>query len=152
VLTTPEDLEIQGIANSVRRHPFWDIIHLDHKIEASIFAEDEETGLPLKARPDLWVEDHTLVDIKTTDDASPDAFARTVTTFGYHLQAAHYLTMTGAENFIFVAVERKAPYAVGIYRLDAEWVQIARCKGGRRSRSCMSAGRWTVGQPIRLRR
>ena len=124
VLTTPEDLEIQGIANSVRRHPFWDIIHLDHKIEASIFAEDEETGLPLKARPDLWVEDHTLVDIKTTDDASPDAFARTVTTFGYHLQAAHYLTMTGAENFIFVAVERKAPYAVGIYRLDAEWVQM----------------------------
>lgn len=124
VLTTPEDLEIQGIANSVRRHPFWDIIHLDHKIEASIFAEDEETGLPLKARPDMWVEDHTLVDIKTTDDASPDAFVRTITNFGYHIQAAHYLAMTGAENFIFVAVERKAPYAVGIYRLDAEWVQM----------------------------
>ncbi len=123
VLTHAEDLEIQGIANSVRKHPFWDISHLNNKIEASIFAEDEETGLPLKARPDMWVEDHTLVDIKTTDDASPEAFSRTVTSFGYHIQAAHYLAMTGAENFIFVAVERKAPYAVGIYKLDQEWIQ-----------------------------
>ena len=107
----------------VRRHPFCDIIHLNHKIEASVFAQDEDTGLPLKARPDLWVEDHTLVDVKTTDDATVEGFSRTVTSFGYHIQAAHYLEMTGAENFIFVAVERKAPYAVGIYKLDAEWLQ-----------------------------
>ena len=61
--------------------------------------------------------------MKTTDDATPEGFSRTVTSFGYHIQAAHYLEMTGAENFIFVAVERKAPYAVGIYKLDAEWLQ-----------------------------
>jgi exodeoxyribonuclease VIII len=122
-MTHAEDIEIQGVANSVRRHPFWDIIHLPHKIEASVFAEDEETGLPLKARPDLWIEDHTLVDIKTTDDATVEGFSRTVTSFGYHIQAAHYLEMTGAENFIFVAVERKAPYAIGIYKLDSEWLQ-----------------------------
>ena len=122
-LTHAEDIDVQGVANSVRRHPFWDIMHLAHKIEASIFAEDEETGIALKARPDVWISDNLLVDVKTTDDASPEAFSRTVTAFGYHIQAAHYLIMTGAENFIFVAVERKAPYAVGIYRLDAEWIQ-----------------------------
>ena len=122
-LTHAEDIDVQGVANSVRRHPFWDITHLDNKIEASVFAEDEQTGLPLKARPDMWVEDHTLIDVKTTDDASPEAFSRTIGTFAYHVQAAHYLAMTGAENFIFVAVERKAPYAIGIYKLDAEWLQ-----------------------------
>ena len=122
-LTHAEDIDVQGVANSVRRHPFWDIIHLSHKIEASVFAQDEQTGLALKARPDLWIEDHTLVDVKTTDDATPEAFLRTIASFGYHIQAAHYMAMTGADNFIFVAVERKAPYAIGIYKLDAEWLQ-----------------------------
>ena len=122
-LTHAEDIDVQGVANSVRRHPFWDIIHLSHKIEASVFAQDEQTGLALKARPDLWIEDHTLVDVKTTDDATPEGFTRTIGSFGYHIQAAHYMAMTGADNFIFVAVERKAPYAIGIYKLDAEWLQ-----------------------------
>jgi exodeoxyribonuclease VIII len=122
-LTHAEDIDVQGVANSVRRHPFWDIIHLDHKIEASVFAQDEQTGLALKARPDLWIEDHTLVDVKTTDDATPEGFIRTIGSFGYHIQAAHYMAMTSTENFIFVAVERKAPYAIGIYKLDAEWLQ-----------------------------
>jgi hypothetical protein len=31
--------------------------------------------------------------------------------------------MTGAEDFYFVAVERKAPYAVAVYKLDSEWLQ-----------------------------
>jgi exodeoxyribonuclease VIII len=123
-LTHAEDIDVQGVANSVRRHPFWDIIHLDHRIEASVFAQDEETGIALKARPDLWVlEPAILVDVKTTDDATPEGFSRTVGSFGYHIQAAHYMAMTGAESFIFVAVERKAPYAVAIYKLDAEWLQ-----------------------------
>lgn len=123
-LTHAEDIDVQGVANSVRRHPFWDIINYEHSIEASVFAEDAETQIPLKARPDLWIKEPAiLVDVKTTDDASPEAFSRTITTFGYHIQAAHYLAMTGAESFIFVAVERKAPYAVGIYRLDVEWLQ-----------------------------
>ena len=123
-LTHAEDIDVQGVANSVRRHPFWDIIHLPHRIEASVFAQDEETGIALKARPDLWVlEPAILVDVKTTDDATPEGFSRTVGSFGYHIQAAHYMAMTGAESFIFVAVERKAPYADAIYKLDSEWVQ-----------------------------
>ena len=116
-------IRVRTASDQGRRHPFWDIIHLSHKIEASVFAQDEQTGLALKARPDLWIEDHTLVDVKTTDDATPEAFLRTIGSFGYHIQAAHYMAMTGADNFIFVAVERKAPYAIGIYKLDAEWLQ-----------------------------
>jgi exodeoxyribonuclease VIII len=144
-LTHAEDIDVQGVANSVRRHPFWDIIHLPHRIEASVFAQDEETGIALKARPDLWIEGHTLVDIKTTDDASPEAFLRTIASFGYHIQAAHYLEMTGADNFIFVAVERKAPYAIGIYKLDAEWLQAGenlRCKAIATLHECRALDSW----------
>ena len=144
-LTHAEDIDVQGVANSVRRHPFWDIVRLGHKIEASVFAQDEETGIALKARPDLWIESHTLIDIKTTDDASPEAFLRTIASFGYHIQAAHYLMMTGADNFIFVAVERKAPYAIGIYKLDDEWLQAGenlRCKAISTLHECRALDSW----------
>jgi len=123
-LNNTENRDVQGVARSIHNHPFWEIAGTSNKmVEASVFALDTETGVALKARPDLWVGDDTLVDIKTTDDASPEAFTRTVLNFGYHIQAAHYLAMTGAAEFVFVAVERTAPYAVGIYRLDSEWLQ-----------------------------
>jgi hypothetical protein len=50
---------------------------------------------------------------------SPAPFARACATFGYHTQAAHYLNGTFAERFIFIAVEKTYPYAVGVYELDA---------------------------------
>ena len=122
-LNNTENRDVQGVARSIRSHPFWSIYQAPHRIEASVFGLDADTDIAIKARPDLWVDDHTIVDIKTTDDATPEAFTRTVLNFGYHIQAAHYLAMTGAAQFVFVAVERTAPYAVGIYRLDSEWLQ-----------------------------
>jgi hypothetical protein len=53
-------------------------------------------------------------------DASPSGFARSIATFRYHVQASHYLTgLHGAERFVFIAVEKTAPYAVAVYELDA---------------------------------
>ena len=51
---------------------------------------------------------------------APSGFARSVATFRYHVQASHYLTgLHGAERFVFIAVEKTAPYAVAVYELDA---------------------------------
>ena len=65
---------------------------------------------------------HTVLIIDDEEDLLEPLQER-LRTAGYHIQAAHYMAMTGTENFIFVAVERKAPYAIGIYKLDAEWLQ-----------------------------
>jgi hypothetical protein len=125
ILDAEEAADIEGMAQAVRRHPSFEPSHLDNKIEASVFAEDEETGLPLKARPDLWAEGIGLIlDVKTTDDASEEAFLRTIQKFAYHVQAAHYIEMTGASDFVFITVERNAPYAVAAYRLSPEWLEL----------------------------
>lgn len=65
---------------------------------------------------------HRLVDLKTTTDASP-RFAKSVAAYDYHLQAAFYLegyrALTGKDaEFVFIAVEKEPPYAVGVYTLD----------------------------------
>lgn len=88
------------------------------KAEVSVFWEDDYTGLKCKCRPDLWVGD-TLYDIKSTLDASPIGFPHEVKKFGYGLSAVHYMAGTQAKRFIFIAVEKKAPYAVALYELDA---------------------------------
>jgi len=96
----------------------------DLVVEASMFAHDSIYNVDLRARPDGWRKDiAAVVDIKTTIDPSPEGFARQVANFGYHIQDAFYrrvLTLNGIEidRFIFIAVGKEAPYAVGVYELD----------------------------------
>jgi hypothetical protein len=90
---------------------------------AEITARWEQHGLPCKARVDYY-QGRSIVDLKTTQDASPDEFARSCARYGYHLQAAHYSDGMGRldekhlDGFIFVGVESASPHGVGVYTLD----------------------------------
>jgi exodeoxyribonuclease VIII len=108
-----------SMAASVREHPYAAALLADGKAEQSFWWDDKATGQRCKCRPD-WYQGNTLVDLKTCQDASPGAFARACATFGYHTQAAHYLNGTFADRFVFIAVEKTYPYAVGVYELDAD--------------------------------
>jgi len=79
-------------------------------------------GIKIKGRIDLMVWDSnnetSIIDLKTTQDASPAAFARDVVNFKYHLQAAWYMRLTGAKKFYIVAQEKDLPCANRVYTLD----------------------------------
>lgn len=97
-----------------------------HQPEVSVFAD--LYGQPCKARLDAWHEDDgtgrpLIVDLKTTQDANPETFARTALKHGYHQQQAHYCDLMEAETgkrprFLFVLVEKAAPYLVSVVELD----------------------------------
>lgn len=87
--------------------------------EASVFWIDEATGVYCKARPD-WVHELderrvVLMDLKSTQDESPEGFGRTTARMGYHRQSAHYTAgfekVTGlkVERFVFAAVSSALP-------------------------------------------
>lgn len=108
-----------SMAASVRQHPAAAALLKQGKAEQSFWWDDAATGLRCKCRPD-WYYGTTVVDLKTTTDASPSGFARSIATFRYHVQASHYLAgLHGAERFVFIAVEKTAPYACAVYELDA---------------------------------
>ena len=93
--------------------------------EQSYFWEDKETGLGCKCRPDYLLENGgTIVDLKTTTDASFRGFLKSISNFRYHVQAGWYMNgleqATGErpDRFIFIAVEKTAPYGVGVYEAD----------------------------------
>ena len=123
-VTNEQYEQAEGIASAVHSIPgIWDIIsHKSTVAEASGFYKDN--GVLCKFRPDAWQrDDGIIIDLKTCQDASPRGFANQIAAYGYHIQAAHYLE--GAEailqkdhTFIFVAVEKEAPYAAAVYELD----------------------------------
>lgn len=135
------------------------LVELCERHEQAITWTDPVTGLACKGRLDAY-SPHTgvVLDIKTTSDASPRAFQRTIATYLYHGQAAFYLDgllangITAAQHFIFIAVEKEPPYAVASYACGPEMIAA-----GRRltrqyldmHKSCLDAGQWP-GYPNRV--
>lgn len=101
-------------------------------IEASGYTIDEVTGELVRVRPDFYREDLGIIlDLKTTTSAHPDAFARSVVDYGYHAQEAIYSDTWRAlgkpvDGFVFLAVEKKSPYAKGVYELPPSIVEEGR--------------------------
>jgi len=104
--------------------------------EASIFTTCKKTGMLIKCRPDgLLVPQNDkgkgeILDIKTTQDASPEGFQRELRKYNYDLQIAFYLhTMRCASlpcsEMYLVAIEKTPPYAVGVHVLSEIYVKHA---------------------------
>lgn len=80
----------------------------------------------VKCRVDLYNADlKTILDIKTCADASPEAFAKAVANYGYHMQEAAYTDIWSkdmdVEAFFFVAIEKPTeenPPVIAVYELD----------------------------------
>lgn len=139
-----------------------DAVHADARINAIItgsaaqvehsgFWTDPETGVLCKCRPDLYRPDlGIMLDLKSTTDAHPDAFARSVINYGYHTQEAWYSDGYRAldqqiDGFVFLAVEKTDPFIAGLYELPpsivAEGQAIAR-KAVTKYAECAAADRW----------
>jgi len=124
VVTASDAATIEAMCASVSSHPLASKLLSGGVAETSLVWEDADTGLLCKARPDYYVAERKLiVDVKTAADASLAGFRKSVGNFRYHVQDALYrMGAAGCgldvEHFIFVVVEKTAPYAIGVYRLD----------------------------------
>ena len=135
ILNHSDSYALDQMMLSVSQHPAASGLlngELKGKSEQSFFCTDTgETELELKCRPDFMLDDGSLIiDIKTTTDASPNGFKKSLANFRYYVQAAWYLHVvekaTGRrpEAFIFVAVEKERPFATGVYVADDECIRI----------------------------
>ena len=121
---------IQGIVASISAHAAANqCLSAPGINEATYMAKDPQTGLELKCRPDRLTFSGWCVDLKTTQDASTLEFARSIAKFDYHVQAAFYLHVVEAatgvrpKGFIFMTVEKTAPFAVHMLRLSEVSIQ-----------------------------
>lgn len=127
VLTVDQRDTALAAAAAVHKHPVASRLLRGGKAEQTYFTVDPRTGELIKCRLDFFNEAAGLiVDVKSTDDASPDSFGKSVANFRYHVQEAFYEHVMRTEFgeappfWAFLAVEKTPPYLVGIYYLEEE--------------------------------
>lgn len=125
-MTMGDLLAITRMVEAVKRHPLACKVMRDGEAELTLSWKDETTGLRCKSRLDYYVRDLAMiVDVKSTRDASWEAFRKDVAKYGYHRQDALYRAAAIAldmpvQHFVLLAVEKTEPHAIALYTLDAE--------------------------------
>ena len=149
LLKAEDALQINAMAEAVRRHPAARVLlNKSGKAEQSYFWTDDDSGIECKCRPDFHTDDRRIiVDVKTTEDASPSKFLRSsVLQWRYHVQAAFYMQgVPEAEVFLFAVVEKKPPFAVAVYSLPAKLLErgLEEAKADLRTiAECRAADKW----------
>lgn len=154
--------QIGAMADAVQRQLAAMGIRLD-PARSEMVALAEVDGVACRAMIDNAPADPRLplYDLKTTTDASPEALAKTVATYGYDLQAAHYLAVwkaaTGEDRrFRIIFVEKEAPFGVQVAELyrkpgdEADWFDHADALAADARRiwgECLTANRWPCYEP-----
>ncbi len=93
----------------------------------------ERFGIMLKTRLDRYIQFrgfNTIVDLKTTKSVFPPFFGKSVSDYAYDTQVAMYLQSMSfhqdvERRFLFVAVEKAAPFDVVIYEMEPEDIEVA---------------------------
>lgn len=154
IVSEKDKVVLDGMAASVAAHPGASKLLYggDGVNEHSGWWMDEESGELCRCRPDRYRRDiGIIVDLKSAKDASKAGFERDAEKLGYFLSAAMYCdgveAATGdrVKGFVFVAVEKEPPFAVGVYAYDSRSMEAGRTKYKRLLMDiadCKASGSW----------
>lgn len=126
-------------------------------VEQSFYWHDVRTGVLCRGRADAVSQDyHVIIDLKSAEDASMGGFRRAVRTWGYHLQAAHYLdgwSLAGGwrpTDFLLIVAEKEPPYLTASYTIDPVDLDAGRDEIARMIDlylECDASGEWPGYEP-----
>lgn len=153
IIAASDHAKVMKVYASCKNHPLTRKIFETGEAEVSVYWTDEETGVLCKCRPDwlLGGENPAILDLKSTINASPEPFMKSAYNFRYHVAAAWYLD--GVEQamgvkpdvFMFLAVEKDAPFAAAYYYADEDMLAAGRAEYRRALRTyadCLSSDKW----------
>lgn len=116
------------VIHAVMAHPRAAALINGARTEVTMLWEDPKFTIPCKARLDVLQTSGALAgviaDLKTTSDASPDAFARSAASYLYHAQAAMYWLAhevclnKSPQAFCWIAAETEPPFGVAVYVIE----------------------------------
>jgi exodeoxyribonuclease VIII len=158
-IISKDDYELcKLMKETVWKHPAASVLLSDGIAEQridwtkEILSEDGEfIEVACKSKPDWQSHNGFIVDLKTTEDASPAGFAKSVWNYRYHVQAPFYADAyehkygEPPRGFIFIAVEKSPPYAVALYFAPPSMMDKGRSTYERDLRTyvkCLENGEW----------
>lgn len=152
VITDADLAAVTGMAESLARHPLIEAGILDGFVERSLLWKDAKTGVWLKSRPDVVPRASGLFsDLKTTNSVADSDLERSLSDYGYHMQAALVGMASEAvlgrpmEEFALVWVEKAPPHCVRVTVLTGEDLDRGRQQLRRaidQFAECVATGEW----------
>lgn len=132
-----EDFEtIKEMDKSLKAHPrVASLLKMNEgEAESAFFFENLNEGVKCRVKTDfINVNRGIILDLKTTEDASPAGFQRSAYKYRYHVQSAYYLDglknfddYSHTKSFVFLAIEKEPPYAVAVYLASKDFVNAGR--------------------------
>jgi exodeoxyribonuclease VIII len=133
-ITAEDGLAAAHMAYNVRKHCRLRHLFDGGQPEVVMQWTDPITGLACKGRADLWHPRLGIIlDLKTTQDASPGEFGKSAGRMGYYRQAAFYvdgmyaaLGLIERPKFVLAAIEKTPPFGVMVYALDEKAMAAGR--------------------------
>lgn len=108
-----------------------ELLESGHK-ESSFFWECPFSGLRMRARADS-ASSKALVELKTTSDASPEAFSRHIHNMNYDVSMKHYqegirVLMDVSPPGYFIVLEDKPPFVCQVYKAGETVMELGHAK------------------------
>jgi len=132
ILSASDNDNAVAMSEAVRAHQSASqLLTACEAFQASMLWRDSH-GLYCKGRPDGISKKHqVIIDLKTTIDAGPTSFTKTIFNLHYYAQAAMYLSGARScgvdiQDFAFIAVEKTPPFGVAVYRLEESAIEFGR--------------------------
>lgn len=150
VLTANDVKIIKGMARSLADEPLA-VDLLQGAVEQTLIAKDPDTGIWLKARPDVIpTSDGMFADLKTTPSVVDIDLKMTLRKYGYNQQGAliwEVCEMLGMpfDGFVLIFIEKKYPFCTRVVELTDEDLGRGRLQNRamiRVIKKCLDSGTW----------
>jgi len=140
------------MTESVFKHEKLQNILKNGLAERCVYSIDPDTGLLVRCKPDYMLLDSGInFDLKTTIDASPEEFGKSIWNYRYFVQAAYYnhictlACQVEFKQFLFGCLEKTAPYDIAIYYASQDVLAHGRAimmEDLRTYKGCLESGIW----------
>ena len=134
IVTDEQDVALDRMCNNVHLHPFASKL-LEQAEKEVVIVREHSSGIKIKHKIDA-VNKNSVVELKSTADASPGAFKESIKKYLYHgqaawnydgLQTSGYLDPDASDlDFFWIAVEKFWPHAVACYTIHPLLMQEGR--------------------------
>lgn len=132
----------QRIRDAVYKHPVArELLEMPGEVEQVLnwsipvtLQNGKPLMVPCKAKPDKRLQANIILDVKSTKDAKPEHFARSVVNYRYDVQAAwyrdghNYSLGADIDAFVFIAVEKEPPFGVSVVYVPEQIFELGRKK------------------------
>lgn len=121
ILSVDEEKHLRGMGRALESNSIVRRLMTGARVEVKFF--QELYGINVLGHIDIWNREN-LADLKTTYLSNPRTFAAKTDM----LQAAIYLTVTGAKNFYYIGICKLPPYKIMIFNVNEYPERLAAAK------------------------